>query len=181
MKKGVKILTLGLILTICMVGCQDKEAMAELETFKAKKALEEANQKLAERYIKALSDGNWEGLKEILAPDFAIYSPSGYPKPTSREKLIENYEAARKAFPTFTWNIEDIVTAKDKVICRIMIKGIFKGGTAGLPAVEKEFKLSLITIMRMEKGKIVEEWQEDDQLGFARQMGMELKPKAKDK
>jgi len=28
----------------------------------------------------------------------------------------------------------------------------------------------------MEDGKIVEEWQEDYQLGFVRQMGMELAP-----
>ncbi len=30
--------------------------------------------------------------------------------------------------------------------------------------------------MRMENGRVAEEWQEDDQLGLVRQLGMELKP-----
>ncbi len=70
-----------------------------------------------------------------------------------------------------------MIAAKDKVICRIRVRGTYKGGAADLPATEKEFTFSLITIIRVENGKVVEEWQEDDQLGFARQLGMELKPK----
>jgi hypothetical protein len=42
---------LPLVLIVCfMVGCQDKEAMAELEEFKAQAALEEANRALVMRY-----------------------------------------------------------------------------------------------------------------------------------
>ncbi len=69
------------------------------------------------------------------------------------------------------------MAAKDKIICRIIIRGTYKGGIPNLPATEKEFKFSLITMMRLEDGKVVEEWQEDDQPGLVRQLGMELKPK----
>lgn len=167
MKKRLMILPLALIF-FSIVGCQDKDAQV---------ALEEQNKELAKRYIETLNEGNFEAFKELLSPDYAIYSPSGYPEPTSREKLIENYKGARTAFPEFSWNIEDMIAARDKVICRIIISGTYKGEAPNLPAPEKEFKFSLITIMRMENGKIIEEWQEDDQLGFARQLGMELKPK----
>jgi len=160
-----------------MVGCQDKEAMAELEAFKAQAELEEQNKELTKNYVEALNDGNFEAFNELLSPDYAIYSPSGYPQPTSREKLIENYMGARKAFPEFTWNIEDMIAKKDKVICRIIARGIYNGEVPGLPSTEREFEFSLITIMRIENGKVIEEWQEDDQLGLARQLGMELKPK----
>ncbi len=170
------ILPLALILCF-MVGCQDQQAMAELEEFKAQAALEEQNKDLAKRYVEALNDGNFEAFKELLSSDYGIYSPSGYPEPTSREKLIENYKEVRKAFPEFMWNIQDMIAAKDKVICRIMIRANYKGAVPNLPATEKKIEFSLITIMRMENGKVSEEWQEDDQLGFARQLGMELKPK----
>lgn len=176
MKRQSMILPLALILCF-IVGCQDKGAMAELEEFKAKAALEEQNKELATSYFETLNEGNFEAFKELLSPDYAIYSPSGYPEATSREKLIENYKEVRKAFPEFIWNIQDMIAAKDKIICRIMIRAKYKGGMPGLPANEKEVKSSLITIMRMEKGKVVEEWQEDDQLGFVRQLGMELRPK----
>jgi steroid delta-isomerase-like uncharacterized protein len=176
MKRQFMILLLALILGF-MVGCQDKEAMAELEEFKAQAALEEQNKELAKRYVETLNKGDFEALKELISPDYAIYSPSGYPEPTSREKLIENYKEVQKAFSEFTWNIQDMIAAKDYVICRTMIRGTYKGGFPSIPADEKEIEFSLITIMRMEDGKVVEEWQEDDQLGFARQLGMELKPK----
>jgi len=176
MKRRHMVLPLALIICF-MVGCQDQQAMAELEEFKAQAAIEEQNKELVKRYIETLNEGSFEAFKELLSPDYGIYSPSGYPEPTSREKLVENYREARKAFPEFVWDIQDMIASKDKVICRIMIRGSFKGGVPGLPATEKKIEFSLITIMRMENGKIAEEWQEDDQLGFARQLGMELKPK----
>ena len=116
-------------------------------------------------------------MSELLSPDFAIYSPSGYPTPSSREKLIENYIGISDSSSEFKWYIEDILATKDKVICRVTIRGIFIGEIPNLSEGDKEFEFSLITIMRIEDGKVVEEWQEDDQLGFARQLGMELKPK----
>ena len=180
MKKLLLILTFALILCF-MTGCQDKEAMAELDAFKARAALEEQNIEVVKRYVEALNEGNFEAFKELLSPDYAIFSPSGYPEPTSREKLIENYEETRTAFPEFIWNIEDIIASGDKVICRFIIRGIFKGGVPGLQEGEKKFAFSLITIMRLQNGKVVEEWQEDDQLGFVRQLGMELKPKETEK
>lgn len=175
MRKMLMILTLALILFL-IVGCQDREAIAELKEFKAQASIEDQNKEIAKRYVEKINEGNFDAFKEFLSADYSIYSPSGYPKPTSREKLIENYKGTRKAFPEFIWSIEDMIAAKDMVICRIIIKGIFKGEGSDLPTGEKKFEFSLITIMRMENGKVVEEWQEDDQLGFVRQLGMELKP-----
>jgi len=164
-----------------MVSCQDKEAMAELDGFKAQAEVEEQNIALARRYVETLNKGDFEAFKELLSPDYAIYNPSGYPKSTSREKLIEDYKGAGEVFPEFTWSIKDIIAAGDKVICRIIVRGTYKGGVRDLPATERKFEFSLITIMRIENGKVLEEWQEDDQLGFARQLGMELKPKEEKK
>ncbi|NIM90964.1 MAG: DUF4440 domain-containing protein [Candidatus Aminicenantes bacterium] len=180
MKKPLLAIPLALILCF-MVGCQDKEAMAELEAFKAQAETEEQNRALVKRYVETLNRADFEAFKELLSPDYAIYNPSGYPESTSREKLIENYKASAEAFSEFTWNIKDIIAAGDKVICRIIANGTYKGGVQGLPATEKKFEFSLITIMRLENGKVLEEWQEDDQLGLARQLGMELKPKEETK
>ena len=175
MKKQV---VLPLVLILCfMISCKNREAISEIEKLKEKTEMEEKNRAIAKQYIEAISKGDFDTMKELLSPNYAIYSPSGYPDPTSREKLIENYIEARKSFPVFEWIIEDIVAAKDKVICRIIIRGIYKGEIPNTPAVERDFEFSLITIMRFENGTVIEEWQEDDQLGFARQMGMELKPK----
>jgi steroid delta-isomerase-like uncharacterized protein len=139
-----------------------------MEKFRTQAKVEEQNLELAKRYAETLNEGDFEAFKELLSPEYAIYSPSGYPEPTLREKLIENYRGVRKVFPEFTWTIEDITAAKDKVICRIIIRGTYRGGIPDVPVTEEDFKFSQITIMRMKDGKVVEEWQEDDQLGFVR-------------
>jgi steroid delta-isomerase-like uncharacterized protein len=171
-------LILPVILVLCfLAGCQDTEALAELEEFKAQAKLEEQNKALVRLYIETFNGGDYEALMELLSPEYAVYSPSGYPEPTSRELLIKSYQGAREAFSELTWSIEDLVAAQDKVISRIIAKGTYKGGVPGLPKDEIKFEFSMITIMRIDDGKIVEEWQEDDQLGLVRQLGMELKPK----
>jgi steroid delta-isomerase-like uncharacterized protein len=172
----------ALALIVCFgFGCQDREAIAALEDFKARTEVEERNMELAKRYFEALNRGDFEELKELLSPDYAIYSPSGYPEPASRERYIEGIAGARKAFPEFTWNLADAVAAKDKVVFRLIVRGTYKGGVPDVPVAEKEVTSSMITIMRMADGKIVEEWQEDDQLGLVRQLGMELRPKEAEK
>ena len=62
-------------------------------------------------------------------------------------------------------------------VCRVTVTGVYRETTPGASVPEQEFRFSLITILRLQDGRVVEEWQEDDQLGFARQLGMELKPK----
>jgi predicted ester cyclase len=171
-----------LVLLLCLfVGCGNREVVAELEELKSRVEVEDQNKALVIRFIETFNSGNYDALTEFLSPDYEVYSPSGYPEPTSREKLIENYRGAAEAFAEFQWSIKDLIAAGDKVICRIIISGIYQGGTPDPPPTEKKFALSMISIMRLAEGKIIEEWQEDDQLGFARQLGMELKPKEEEK
>ena len=171
-------LILPLALVLCFVfGCADSEKMSDLEEFKAQADIEEQNKALVRRYIESLNSRKYETLRELLSPEYAVYSPSGYPDPANREKLIENHQGTLEVFSEFSWSIKDIFAAEDKVTIRLLAQGIYKGGIPDLPKDETKFEFSMITIIRIEDGKIIEEWQEDDQLGLARQLGMELKPK----
>ncbi len=80
MKKLLLILPLTLILCF-MVGCQDKEAIAELEEFKAKAEVEEQNKELVKRIFEGLNERNADIYQELYAPDCAWYFPSNNPKP----------------------------------------------------------------------------------------------------
>ena len=175
-------LILSMALALCFTaGCQDRNTLAELEQYRAQAKLEEQNQALVKRYVEGFNRADFEAMKELLSPEYAGYSPSGHPEPASREALIESYQGALEAFSEFNWSIEDMAAAEDKVITRIIARGTYLGGIPNLPKEEKTFQFSMITIMRIVDGKVLEEWQEDDQLGLARQLGMELKPKENDK
>ena len=82
------ILPLALILCF-MVGCQDKDAMAELEEFKAQAELEEQNKALIRNGIEEMSKKNFGILREIYAPNAKIFLPSNSAEPISIEQSIQ--------------------------------------------------------------------------------------------
>ncbi len=176
MKKLYLILPLALILCF-VVGCQDKEAMAELEAFKAQAAVEKQNRALIKRFFDELDKGNPEIINELYFSDAVSYSPSGSATPSSPKELVEMTKMFYDAFPDLAHSIEELIASGDKVVVRATVRGTHKGEFAGIPSTGNEIEFSFITIVRVEDGRIVEAWQDIDMLGFMQQLGMELKPK----
>jgi steroid delta-isomerase-like uncharacterized protein len=160
-----------------MVGCQDKEAMAELEEFKAQAAAEARNMELVKGYIEELNKGNSEVFAGLLAPDFKFYSPSINPNPLSREKILGQLKMIFQGFPDAKYNIKGLFASGDRVINWNVFTGTHEGDYMGLPATGKKIETSSILIYRFDNGMIVEEREEFDMLGAMMQLGMELKPK----
>jgi len=176
MKKLCVILPLALILCF-MVSCQDKEAKAELEEMKTQAKVEAKNEELVKRSIEAWGKGDFEAFKELLAPDFAFYYPSGSTTPWSLEETIEIGKMLQKAFPDISFSIEELIAVGDRVIFRFIQRGTHEGEYMGIPATGNKIESSGILIARIENGKVVEQREEFDMMGFMQQLGMELKPK----
>ena len=175
-------MTLPLALILCfMVGCQDKEAMAELEAMKAQAELEEQNKAIENRMWEAWGKGDIEAFKEVVAPEYLWYQPSNSTEPLSREETIEFNERMHNAFPDVTFSIEEMIAVGDRVITRFIMRGTHEGEYQGIPATGNKVETSGILISRIENGKIVEHREEVDSLGFMMQLGMELKPKEEEK
>jgi len=164
-----------------MVGCQDKEAMAELEAMKAQAEVEEQNEELIRKTFEAWGKGDFVTMKELLAPDYAFYYPSGSTKPWSQEETIEFGKMLRKAFPDISFSMEELIAVGDRVIFRFIQRGTHEEEYMGIPATGNKIESSGILIARIENGKVVEQREEFDQLGLMQQLGMELKPKEKEK
>jgi len=164
-----------------MVGCQDKEAMAELEAMKAQAEVEEQNIALVKRFWEEFNKGNVEIYQELFSPDYAYYAPSNSPKPMSREEMMEFMKPFFEAFPDSVWSIEDLIAEGGKVVVRFVYRGTQEGEFLGVPATGNKVEMGGIIIHRIDNGKIVEDWEEADMLGFMTQLGMELKPKEGEK
>ena len=178
MKKHYMILPLALILCF-MVGCQDKEALAELEEFRAQAEVEEQNIELIRKANETWSQRNYEKIREFAAPNFAYYSPSSS-KPMNLDEVIERVKMFYEAFPDFTVSHEEIIAKGDKVVVREIVRCTHQGELFGIPPTGNEIESSEIAILRIENGKIAEVRLESDYLGFMEQLGMELKPKEKE-
>jgi len=180
MKKLLMIIPLVILLCFTF-GCQNKEAMAELEEFKAQAEVEEQNKGLVKRMYEAFEKGDFEAYKEVVAPEYVWYLPSRSTKPTSREKTIEFGKMLKNGFPDFAYSIEELIAEDDIVMSRFIFRGTHEGEFQGIPATGNKVEMSGVMITRIENGKIVEDKEEYDGLGFMQQLGMELKPKEGEK
>ena len=176
MKKLYLILPMALILCF-MVGCQDKEAMAELEAMKAQAEVEEQNKEIALEAFKALDAGNIEAVKELWSPNFVHHNRRG--ETSSFEQMIESLKEGLMTFPDRTSSIKDIIAEGDKVVVRYVFRTIYKAAIEKSTATGNEIEMNSINIFRIENGRIVEDWHSPDRLSFYQQLGMELKPKEK--
>jgi steroid delta-isomerase-like uncharacterized protein len=174
MKNLCMILPLTLILCF-VVGCQDKEAMAELEEFRAQAAVEEQNKEIVKRYFKLMADRN-PAYMELSSEDYVVHFPGGFDV-----KGIENLKKVQDpyfdAFPDHTYFFSDFVADGDKVAIRYGSTGTHQGVFDGIPPTGKEIRGTAIGIFRLKDGKLVESWIESDSVGFYQQLGMELKPR----
>ena len=141
MKKLFMILPLALILCL-IVGCQDKEAMAELEEFRAQAEIEKQNEALYRGIIEEINKGNSEYFNEFYSPDSLYYMVSNSPKPLTREEYQEFVKGFFKAFPDLNFSIEELYAVGDRVIARLILRGTHEGEYGGVPATGNKFVMS---------------------------------------
>ena len=178
MKKLSMILLLALILCF-MVGCQDKEAMAELEEFRAQVAIEEQNGAIVRQVFDGLNKQNEAVYEEFYAPEYGWYLPANNPKALTRDEEVGFVKQLWAAFPDIRWEIAEMIASGDTVMVRFTVTGTHEGEYQGLPPTGNMWETGGLWMVRIKDGKLVEAREEADVLGWMQQLGMELKPKEK--
>jgi len=130
----------------------------------------EENKALVRRGFEELNKQNWAILNELSVPDYVWHQP-GRPKPLTREETEQFERTLWAAFPDGRLTIEDMIAEGDKVVTRYTWRGTHKGDYLGIPATGKEVACTSISISRIAEGKVAEEWEEFDALGFMVQLG----------
>lgn len=118
----------------------------------------EENKALVSRWMNEIwQEVNPVTINEILAPDFSFnYGPPGI-KP-DREAYKQTIDSIFAGFPDVKFTTEDIVAEGDKVAVHWMGQGTHTGEFWGIPPTGKQVAMRGISIIRIEGGKIVEEW-----------------------
>jgi steroid delta-isomerase-like uncharacterized protein len=161
MKHAYKVLTICLVvLGLVCPGCVPSST-ARLEQNKA----------LVRRFLDEMDKGNWAIFDELLARDY-VYHMSGRSKPVTREEYVQFARGFRAAFPDGRMTVEDMIAEGDKVVMRYTSRGTHKGDFMGIPATGKEVVSTGIVITRIAEGKIAEDWEEFDGVGFFQQLGV---------
>jgi steroid delta-isomerase-like uncharacterized protein len=84
--------------------------------------------------------------------------------------FVPLFNRLRGAFPDIKITLEDTFGADDKVVVRWSAVMTHTGDHLGIPATNKNVSITGITIARIAKGKIVEGWDNWDQLALMQQL-----------
>ena len=84
--------------------------------------------------------------------------------------FVALFNRIRGAFPDIRITLEDAFGADDKVVVRWSAVMTHTGDHLGIPATNKKVRITGITIARIAKGKIIEGWDNWDQLALMQQL-----------
>ena len=88
------------------------------------------------------------------------------------------HSAYRDAFPDVMIQIDDIVAQGDIVAARWSGTGTHRGEGLGFAATGRQVHFNGMVFVRVERGKLVEGWNNFDQLGMLQQLGVVNLPSA---
>lgn len=133
----------------------------------------EDNKTLMRRFIEEVfNKKNMAAIDELIAPDHIDHSPTAAHLPSGIEGARQAIGMMLAAFPDMRVTVEDMIAEGDKVAFRMTSRGTQQGAFGSIPPTGKQVTISTIDIVRIEDGKIAEEWGIDDVMGLLQQLGV---------
>ena len=132
----------------------------------------ERNKATFRRYVEEVgNDGNLDLADEIF-DRYRAHPPDGSVLERGPEDVKRFMGEFREGFPDFHSTIEDMVAEGDKVVSSWTMRGTHQGEFRGIAPTGKQIAVTGIGIFRFSpEGKVIESWDNFDQLGMMRQLG----------
>ena len=131
----------------------------------------EANKAIVRQFVERVQNGgDLAALDVLAAPGYVNHSaPPGVP--SDREGLKQLTALFRTAFPDGRMTIEEMVAEGDRVATRKTFRGTHQGALLDLPPTGRAVVITLLDLVRLEDGQVVESWSMADEVGMLRQLG----------
>ena len=134
--------------------------------------MSERNKKLVREFWGSLGSGDFEKLGSLYDEN-VVYHGSGGEERQGRQAAVDFAKGYKDAFPDMTADVEQLVAEGDFVVSRVRVTGTNTGELMGMPATGKKVEMKwIMNMVRIQGGKVAEEWEIFDQADFAKQMGM---------
>ena len=133
----------------------------------------EDNKTLMRRFFEEVyTMKNLAAIAEFIAPTHIDHSAAAAGLPVGPAGSRQAIGMMLTGFPDLHVTVEDMIAEGDKVVVRLTMHGIQQGALGSIPPTGKQVAVSTIDIVRIEGGKIAEEWGIDDRLGLLQQLGL---------
>jgi steroid delta-isomerase-like uncharacterized protein len=132
----------------------------------------EENKAIFRRYVEEVgNEGNLEVADEIF-DHYLAHQSDGSVLERGPEDVKRFMSEFREAFSDFHTTIEDQISEGDKVVTRWRMNGTHRSEFRGIAPTGAELDVTGIGIFRFSEGKVVESWDNFDQLGMMQQLGV---------
>lgn len=168
MKTTLRVIVI-LVIILFTFGCQND----------AQSKLEADNIDIVKKYWEAWNTQDIEVFKELYDHDNYFYSSTfDNPNPRNYDNTIENILWNWEISPDARNEVIDIFASGDKVASMTIFKGTYTNDIEGFPSAKgQELNASVLNVMRIKDGKIIEEWEVLDNAKFLEQIGIDCWPK----
>lgn len=134
----------------------------------AERTLEQKKQ-LVRDGIEAINDGDAEWLREYVDDDVIIHGQGGREISGLDEYLSGN---SNDAFPDSHLEIEEMIAEGDTVVVRMIFTGTHRGTMHGVPPTGEEIEIRVMSMYRIEDGRLAEGWFIEDDADTLQQLGL---------
>jgi len=115
--------------------------------------------------------GRMEAIDEMASPDAVGHGQAQHDTDIGLKEFRIFAMDLRRAFPDFKVTIDRVIEQGDIVVARWTTTMTHKGEFLGFPATGKKVTVTGTSMQRIANGKIVEGWDNWDQLGLLVQIG----------
>jgi steroid delta-isomerase-like uncharacterized protein len=130
------------------------------------------NSALIRRWFEEVwNKGNMDAIEEMASPNVIGHGQAQHDTDIGLKEFRTFAVALRTAFPDFKVTIDQVIEQGDKVVARWTTTMMHKGEFLGFAPTGKVVTITGTTIQRISDGKIVEGWDNWDQLGLLVQIG----------
>jgi steroid delta-isomerase-like uncharacterized protein len=130
------------------------------------------NSSLIRRWFEEVwNKGRMEAIDEMASPDVVGHGQAQHATDIGLKEFKPFVRALRSAFPDMKVNIDYVIEQGDKVVARWTATMTHKGEFLGFAPTGKKVTVTGTTTQRISGGKIVEGWDNWDQLGLLVQIG----------
>ena len=131
----------------------------------------EENKNIVRRYQEIYNSNDLEALSEVVSED--LLTPKIMPGiPAGIEGAKTAHQIMLAGFPDYQTAIDDLIAEGDKVAVRITMSGTHTGSFMGIPPTGKRISFTGMYVARVDDGKIVEHWGEEDGVSLLQQLGV---------
>lgn len=134
--------------------------------------MSDRNKQIARDYFKAFATQDREWLDAHVAPDYVRRDTTLPFEVVGPEGVIRLGDLLLGAFSEIDLDIQDVIAEGDKVLVRLIFRGVHSGPLGDYQATGKRFEVGVLDLFRIENGKIAEQWPAIDNLGLQQQIGL---------